>query len=374
MTEPYPVSSTPALTADVTGAPPAPVVWPPEKLRQCLVCDDPGQRFEALLMTTHPGAPVDDCIGEIVRCALLAKEDSMILQHVPIALGSATATKVNQNALEMLSALLDIRFADHVRIFAAHALFRLKMVPESAFERLSVLLVHTNPSARKIALFTLILVIKPATNAITKLVAALPPDQWTDEALAALARSAGDSTEHKRVVEQYVMRSLPSAPIVPTGIAGYTALAQMQPGGPATVVLGRIASTATEPEHWKAALAALTTLGDAAQSAAPELGKALALIDDPEREESMCRAMVSIRAKENDVPLARVVQRIQSGPEHSATAHCMLLCLHPKRFAPAAKIVAERYAGAGDALKAALAQTHKTLVGTLPGGMAAQRS
>ena len=374
MTEPCPVSSAPESSPEVLGGLPAPVVWPAEKLRQTLVCDDPAQRFEALVMMTHPKAPVDECINEIVRCGLLANEDSMILQHVPIALGSATASKVNQNALEMLSALLDSRFADHVRIFAAHALFRLKMVPESAFVRLSALLIHANPSARQIALAALTLVIKPATNAITQMVAALPPEKWTDEALTALARSAGDSTENKRVVEQFVMRSLPSAPIVPTGIAGYTALAQMQPGGAATVVLGRVASTASEAEHWKAALAALTTLGEAAQSAAPELGKALAVLDDPEREESMCRVMVSIRAKEQDVPLARVVQRIQTGPDRSAAAHCMLLCLHPKRFAPAAKIVAERHAVAGETLKVALAQTHKTLVGTLPGGIAAQRS
>jgi len=374
MTEPNTVTSRSASPPAVPGVLPVPIVWSAEKLRQNLVCDDPDQRFEALVMTTQPGAPVDACIDEIVRCALLANQDSMILQHVPVALGSATPSKVNQNVLEMLSALLDSRFADHVRIFAAHALFRLKLVPESAFARLCALLVHANPSARQIALFTLTLVIKPATHAITRMVAALAPDRWTDEALAALARSAGDSTESKQLVQQYVMRSMTSAPIVPTGIAGYTALAQMQPGGVATISLGRIASSATEPEHWKAALAALTTLGEAAQSAAPELGEALAAMDDPEREESTCRVMISIRAKENDVPLARVVQRIQGGPERSAAAHCMLLCLHPKRFAPAAKIVAERYAAAGDALKVALFQTHKTLVGTEPGGLAAQRS
>jgi hypothetical protein len=325
-------------------------------------------------MSVQPGAPVDACVDEIIRSATMANDDPGMLQFVPIALGGATPARVNADALELISSLLDQRHADHVRIFAAHALFRLKMVPASAFGLLSSLLFHADASARQVALLTLSLVTKPATGALTQVVAAHPSDHWTTEALVALARSAGDSAENKRVVEQYVMRSLPSAPIVPTGIAGYTALAQMQPGGAATVVLGRIASTATEIEHWKAALAALTVLGEAAQSAAPELGKALAVQDDPEREECMCRVMVSIRAKEGDVPLARVVQRIQVGPERSAAAHCMLLCLHPKRFALAAKIVAERYAIASDALKAALEQTHKTLVGAEPGGLAAARS
>ncbi len=349
-------------------------VWAAEKLREQLITEDPALRQAALEMSVQPGAPVDDCIDHIVRCAVLANGDSTQLLLIPVALGCATPARLGSPALELISSFLEDKYPDPVRSCAVLALFRLKLVPVSAYRRLSALLVHENASLRQAALVTLNLAIKPATNAITQMVATLSPDRWTDEALAALARSAGNSSENKRVVEQYVMRSLPSAPIVPTGIAGYTALAQLQPGGPATAVLGRIACTATEPSHWKAALAALTTLGDAAQSAAAELGKSLALMDDPDREESMCRVMVSIRARENDVPLARVVQRIQAGPERSAAAHCMLLCLHPKRFAPAAKVVAERYAAAGDALKAALLQTHKTLLGTHPGGIVAQRS
>lgn len=350
------------------------VVWAAEKLQMELKSDDPLARHAALAMSVQPGAPIDECVAEMVSCAEWVKDESDQLQYVPIALGGVAPGKLSAVALELISGLLEPEHADHVRIFSAHALFRLKMVPASAFDRLSALLVHVNPSARQIALLTLTLVIKPAAGSITRLVAALPPDRWTTEALAALARSAGDSTENKRVVEQYVMRSLPSAPIVPTGIAGYMALAQLQPGGAATVVLARVAGTANDPEHWKAAHAALTTLGEVAQSAAPELGKALAVLDDPEREEGLCRVMVSIRAKENDVPLARVIQRIQTGPERSAAAHCMLLCLHAKRFSSASKVVAERYVVSGEALKPTLAQTHKTLVGIELGGIAAKRS
>ena len=39
-----------------------------------------------------------------------------------------------------------------------------------------------------------------------------------------------------------------------------------------------------------------------------------------------------------------------------------------------ARLFKERMAAAGDALKAALLQTHKTLLGTHPGGIVAQRS
>lgn len=355
--------------------PPGPVAnWPAEKLRMELVSADPLARQAALAMSVQPGAPVDDCIDALVRCAALVADDPVQLQTVPVALGGATPARMTAPALELISSLLEAKQADPVRIFAAHALLRLKLVPASAFPRLTAMLVHDEANVRQIALATLSLAIKPATGAITQLVAALPPERWTTEALTALARSAGTSPENKKAVEQHVMRTLPNAPILPTGMAGYTALAQMNSGGAATVVLARIAGTATDPQQWKAALAALTTLGESAQSAAAELGSALVTMDDPEREEATCRVLVSIRAKEKDVPLARVVARVQAGPDRSAAAHCMLLCLHATPFATTAKTVRDRYAIASEALKPALSQTHMTLTGIKLGGEPAQRS
>lgn len=355
-------------------APPAITLWPVEHLRARLIAADAVIRLQALAMSVQPGAPVDGCIDEIIQCATLANGDPAMLQFVAVALGGASPSRVNASALELLSALLDQKCADPVRIFAAHALFRLKVVPESAFVRLSALLVHAEPSARQIALAVLTLVIKPAASAITQMVAALPPDRWTTEALSALARSAGDSAQNRGVVEQYVMRSLPSAAIVPTGIAGYAALAHLSPNGKATAALVRIVSAGTEPEHWRAALKALSTLGESAQSAAAELGAALIAIDDPDKEEALCRVLVGIGAKVQDLPVARVIQRIESGPERSAAAHCMLLALHAKHFAATSKTIRMRYATASGALKPTLAQTHLALAGTDLGGMAAQRS
>lgn len=349
-------------------------IWSVEQLRAGLISEDAADRHQALTMSLQPGAPVDACIDQITRCAALANDDPAMLQFVAIALGAATPARMNSTALELLSSLIESKHADHVRIFAAHALFRLKMIPASAYTRLSALLVHGEAGARQIALCALTLVIKPAAGAITQLVAALPPDRWTIEALSALARSAGDSTENQRAVEQYVMRALPSAAIFPTGIAGYAALAQLSPNNAAMAALARIASTATEPEHWRAALTALSTLGESAQSAAAQLGNALIGTDNPEREEALCRVLVGIRANLRDVPLARVMQRIQAGPERSAAAHCMLLALHAKQFAAAIKTVRERYAVASAALKPTLVQTHFALAGTKLGASTAQRS
>lgn len=335
---------------------------------------DAQPRLLALAMCAQVGAPVDDCVDEIVRCAQMANDDATMLHLVAVALGSVNPAAMNASAYELLSALLDAKHAAPVRIFAAHALFRLKTIPVSAFTGLSALLVHSEPGARQIALSALSLVAKPAASAITQLVAATPAERWTTEALAALAKSTGDSADNQRAVEQYLMRILPSAAVVPTGIAGYTALAQMKPNGAATAALARIASSATEPEHWRAALIALSTLGESARSAAAELGKALAATDNPEREEALCRVLVGLRVAAADVPLPRVTQRIESGPERSAAAHCMLLNLHAKQFVAATKVLGTRHETASAALKPVLARTHLALAGTELGADSAQRS
>lgn len=349
-------------------------LWPAELLRARLIAADAPARLQALAMSVQPGAPVDACIDAIVRCAQMANDDATMLHLVTVALGAATPARLNSAALELLSSLMEAKHADHVRIFAAHALFRLKAVPASAFSRLSALLVHNELGARQMALNLLSLVAKPAAGAITQLVAATPAKHWTTEALAALAKSAGDSADNQSSVEQFLMRALPSAAIVPTGIAGYTALAQMKPNGAATTVLARIASSATDAEHWRAALTALSTLGESAHSAAAELGKALVAIDNPEREEALCRVLVGLRVAAADVPLPRVSQRIQSGPDRSAAAHCMLLALHAKKFAAGSKVVRTRYETASAALKPVLAKTHLALAGTDLGASNGQRS
>lgn len=341
----------------------APIIWPSEKLRIELVSPDVLARQTALAMCACPGAPVNDCIDALVRGAELAGDDAAQLQSVSVALGGATPARVTAPALELISSLTEPKYSDPVRIFAAHAMLRLKLVPASAFTRLASMLTHDEASVRQIALITLGQVIKPAASAITQLVAALPPERWTLEALTALARCAGDSSEHRKAVEQFVMRFLPNAPIIPAGISGYTALAQMQPGGAATVVLGRIAATATESQHWKAALQALITLGEAGQTAAGELGAALIGMDDPERQEATCRALLAIRATPKDVPLPTVLSRVQNGSDRSAAAHCMLLCLHAKAFSAAAKVVRARHAVASAALRPTLSQTHLALAG-----------
>ena len=332
------------------------------------------ERFEALMQCVQPDAPIDGCITEIIQCAVRAPKDPLVLQAVAVALGGVTPGRLTPQGLEMLSALSDATQPDHVRAFAAHGLFRHKQVPASALNRLASMLILPDVAARKIALLTLTLVIAAATPAIAQTVASIQPQAWNIEALTALARSAMPSEKHRSDVEQFIIRSMRDAPLLPTGIAGYSALAQIRPDGPAVAALAQVAAQAPETEQWQAALAALTTLGESAQPAAPNLGQALQNINDPAREEALCRALVSVRAKERDIPIARVLDRIQNGPERSAAAHCMLLCLHAKQFSRGAAVVGQRYGVSSGALKPTLEQTYLTLTGQKIGGTSAQRS
>jgi hypothetical protein len=332
------------------------------------------ERFNALMQCVEHQAPVDGCIAELIQCVLHSPKDPLVLQAVAVALGAVTPGRLTPQGQEMLSALCDPAHPDHVRAFAAHGMFRHKVVPASALGRLASMLALPDAPVRQVALLTLTTVMAAAAASIAQVVSAMRPGDWTIEALTALARSAMPSAKHRADVEAYIIRSMQDAPLVPTGIAGYSALAQLRPEGPAVPALARVAAVATEPADWQAALSALTTLGETAQPAAEGLGQALQSMDEPAREEGFCRTLVSVRAKPQDIPIARVLDRIQNGPERSAAAHCMLLCLHAKQFSRGAAVVGQRYGVASGALKPTLEQTYLTLTGQKIGGTSAQRS
>jgi predicted nucleic acid-binding protein len=251
-----------------------------------------------------------------------------------------------------------------VRIAAAHALFRLACLPAAAQDHLCSMLLDADPNARKVALLAFTPFAKTAAGAIARHVAATDPARWTVEALRALVESAGDDRTSQGKIEAFVMRSLAGAPLVPAGIAGYACLARLNPQGAAIGALVQVAADAANPQASGAALEALGQLGESARPAATRIAQMLAATDDPAREELLCRTLLRLRSPAKDVPIARVLQRVQSAPDRSTAAHCMLLCLHPKEFGQAATVVRQRGLAAGDALQKALAQTYKTLTGT----------
>ena len=328
-----------------------------------LVAADARVRFLALNMAIRPGAPVDGCVDQLVLAAELNATDALALPLVAVALGGLTPGRGLVKVHECLAGLAGPGHPIPVRMFAAHGLFRHKCMPDSAAESVASMLLVDDANARKIALLAISPFAARFAAQIAGAVASVTPDKWTSEALGALGKSAENEAAAKKTVEAYVMRSLAGQAIVPTGIAGYVALAQLNSGGPALVALTRIATDSVDLSQSSAAIKALVQLGETARPAAKDLAKMLVASDDPEREMELCRALLGVRAEARDVPLQRVVARVGEAPDTSAAAHCMLLCLHPKEFANTAVLVQKRFETASDTLKAVLARTYKTLTG-----------
>lgn len=354
---------------------PAISVWSAEVLARHLVSSDPTARTLALGMAVQPGAPIDHCVQALVRCAELSLSDPLAMQLAAAALGGLTPERVTDSVRDCLVVLVMDRHALPVRIKAAHAMFRLRCLPSASIEPVCSMLFDADLSARKVALLTVTPFARNAAAAIATRIAAVPPGQWTSEALLALARSAGDDAASRRSVDSFVMRSLAGTSLVPTGIAGYLALAQLDPKGAAIPALLQVAANKDDPEPSIAALEALGELGAMARPVARNIAQLLVATDDPAREELLCRTLVRLQPAHSDVPVGHALQRIVNAPDRGAAAHCMLLCLHPKEFAQAATVVRQRFGAATDALRQVLSQTHKTLTGVdLGGDGAAARS
>ena len=356
-------AQSPPLTPVTPVQPSAPVIWPVEVLAMHLVAADANVRFLALNMAIRPGAPVDGCVDQLVSAADLNATDALALPLVAVALGGITPGRGLVKVHECLAGLAGASHPMPVRMFAAHGLFRHKCMPDSAAQSVASMLLVDDANARKIALLAISPFAARFAAQIAGAVASVTPDKWTSEALGALGKSAENEAAAKKTVEAYVMRSLAGQAIVPTGIAGYVALAQLNSGGPALVALTRIATDSADRLQSSAAIKALVQLGETARPAAKDLAKMLVASDDPEREEELCQALLQIRTDAREIPLQRVIARIGDAPDRSAAAHCMLLCLHPKVFANTAVLVKQRFETASNTLKSVLARTYQTLTG-----------
>lgn len=344
---------------------PAPVaVWPADVLARHLESDDPRARTVALGMALQPTAPLAECADALVECARLSLGDALASQLAASALGGLPRNLAGAPVQARLMDYLAPANAMPVRIAAAHALFRLGCLPAGAHEPLGAMLLDADANARKVALLAFTPFARAAAGAVVRQVAAADPSQWTLEALQAVVKGASHDSASSTKVEGFVMRSLAGVPLVPAGVAGYAALARLNPGGSAVTALLRIAADTQNLDASTAALEALGELGESVKPAAQAVAQMLTTTDDPVREELLCRTLLRMRPTARDIPLARVLLRVKDGPDRSVAAHCMLLCLHPKEFRQAGAAIAQRYAqGAGDALQQALSQAHKTLTG-----------
>ena len=341
--------------------PAAIALWPLDVLVRHLVSGEVQTRVHALAMVLQPNAPINECVGPLIQAAKLNAASEEALPLVAVALGSVDPARASEALRDCLGELVSREHPLGVRIFATHALTRHSCMPAKAAPEVATMLLLEDESARKIALHALTPFARHFAAQIASAVASVTPDKWTSEALAALSKSAKYDASARRTVEAYVMKSLASQPIVPAGIAGYVALAELNNGGAGLTALATIVKQATEPEHLKAALLALGQLGELARPVARDVVERLVKTEAYEQEALLCRVLVQIKTQSGDIPLARVVNRIGSAPDRNVAPHCMLLTLYPKEFAHVAVIVKKRFEIAEEPLKAALAMTYKIL-------------
>lgn len=355
------------MSADVSATEALPEVakielWPAQRMREGLQSDSPETRVHALAMTVQPGAEVNACVAAIIACVEQSRADPVALQIAAVALSNVSLVSEKPAAANCLATLATADNAPAVRTFAAHGMAQLALIPPVAWPSLAAMLFADDANMRKVAMRAATPFATQGAPHIAQAAAAATPVKWTAEGLNALALSAGASDGGKKRVEEFVLRSLQGQALLPTGIAGYTALARLNPGGVAPVALGKIAS-AEDNDTAFAAIDALAQMGESAAPAIPGLVAALCESENPEREEVLCRALLALKIRFNDVPFARVLQRVANAPDRAVAAHCLLLAMHAKSLASAAKVVAARHAVSAPALQRVLDELHRQLVG-----------
>jgi hypothetical protein len=353
------------MTTDTTTALPAlPKIelWTIEKLREGLMSSEHDKRIQALAMSVQPDTPVDEIVTELAACAAACRSDPIALQVAAVALGNVKGAARKSDAANALATMATPDHALAVRIFSAHGFAQLGAVPQAAWPALCQMLLNEDSTLRQVALRAATPVATQGASAIAAAVAAASPEKWTTEALAALALSAGSSSDGMQRVEQYILRTLQGQALMPAGIAGYSALARVNPSGVAPQALAKIAS-AEDNRAALAAILAISQLGENGRAAIPGLVLALGQTEDPEREEALCRALVALRAGADDIVLPRTLQRIEHGTDRVVAAHALLLSMHAKTFARAAPIVAQRHSKSSVALQSVLDALHVQLAG-----------
>ncbi len=359
------------LSSATTNAPDAPTAtaaverWPHDRTQTGLIADDASTRMTALAMAIQPGAPVDQWVQELVRCVELSRGDEIALQVAATVFCLLKTPAAQQLALPCLVTLATVENPPPVRRAAAHCFWLYKCIPAGAWPSVSQMVFSGDADLRVVAFGAALPHAEAGASEIAATAASVGAAGWTTEGLDLLAASAGASEPKQRQIEAYVMRMLQGETKVPAMVAGYSALARLNPKGAGVAALVQVAGTAPDWSDGKLALAALRQLEEKGRSAVPALVKQLVETDDPDREDALCHTLLRLQITDREVPIARTMQRVESGPDKSAIAHCIFLGLHAKAFARAAPVVAARYAKASDALKDVLNATHEMLTGTL---------
>lgn len=356
-------STSPVAAATVIEPPEPWSPWAHERTRAGLTSPDRVVRSAALVNTVQPDAPVDEWISELVFCVDHSREDATALQLAATALVAIKTDAARPAAVDCLATLATTDNASAVRTMAAQGFWAHKQIPLAAWRSVSEMVFSDDPILRQIAFSAALPHAIVGAPAIAAKSAEVGPVGWTAEGLGLLAASAGNSEPKQRQVETYVMRALQGEATISTFVAGYAALARLNPNGVGALALAKLAGAAQTLPDAALALGALRQLAELGRPAVAALVEQLVNTDDPEREDELCRTLLELKITDREVPLPRTLQRIESGPEKAVVAHCIFLSLHRKAFSRAAPVVAKRFARASDALKLVLGPVYEMLTG-----------
>lgn len=344
-----------ALSTEPVSASTPVTLWPEAQLRAILRDADPAYRQLALAMAVIPDAPVQACVTELIACTQDA--DPAARHLAAVALGACPASQESARALaELLSPAHDMK----VRIAAAHSLVRTRLVPVEAHAGLARLLIAPEPPARKIAQMALSHADPSASASVAQVVGETPAEQWQIELLATLAKFAREAGSSKKI-EDWLLGALTSAPLLPTGIAGYAALATLAQGGPGLEALVKVACDGADMPARVAALDALGNLGEIATPSAARLAALLRAQNEPDFEVLVCQTLAKVRAPHTALPLPLLIERVSTAEPRIAAAHAMLITLGGKAFASAAQALQGRYNVGPKDLSDVLAIAYKVL-------------
>ncbi len=341
--------------------------WDSERLRQQLGQSEPLAVTQALAMCLQPEVSLSPVLSSLLDAARRAlawipeSGEALPAQLAAAALGRLEPSAAHREVELVLSAMLACSCVT-TQTYAAHSLWRLQRLPKEAHEPLVNLLLAESPAARKTAALCVSLQPEALADALVRVVTSTPAERWTLELLDCLARSAGKEAVKRRAVESFLLKTAQDAPLVPTGIGLAAALVRLALGPESLRVLVTLAGRDEEAVAL-AALEALQQLGELASPVRAELARLLAQAQDPAREEALARVLVGLKPEARELPLERLFERVRTGPDRSAAAHCLLMSAQPQAFARAAPLLRERFDRASEALKPVLSATHERLAG-----------
>lgn len=345
------------MEAAVQPTPPQVKPWPVSHLRAGLLDADDSRRIVALAMAVMPEAPAAECVPELIDCTRLSDPTAQLLAAV--ALGGTPSAG---DSAQALARLLGDAHQLRVRVAAAHGLFRLGLIPEAAYPGLARLLATDDPAARRVAQLALSRADVAAGSAVAEVVGETPTQRWNIELLASLGHFTRGA-EARRRMDSWLMGQLADAPLLPSGIAGYVALAKINEGGPALDALTQIVRAPAPGEAGLEALQALGNLGEVAKPCAARLAEVLHQEMEPGFEVRLCQTLVNIRAKPSALPLDVIVRRVEAAEPRVAAAHAMLLSMGGKAFAKTKDVLRRRHAAGPQALRASLANAYEAITG-----------